>query len=166
VFHQVNIGLHVFAGTIALILGALSIAFNRRPKVHRKLGKWFLYFLSVVVATGFLGWVLFRSDPFLLMLTVLSGYEGFAGYRIITMKEKPPASLDVSLAIVALLIGVVYVSQLSATKAAMSPVVVRSTLVALMIVTIYDILKYFFIIWRRIARLRSSPELPYRDVKC
>lgn len=142
--HQINIVLHVLAGGVALVLGSMAILFNRRVRAHRKLGTIFLYFLSVVVATGFVGWMLFRSDPFLLMLTILSGYEGFAGYRIITMKDKHPVVLDVCVAIAALTIGAAYVFVLSDTTATMSSPVVNSTLAALAIVTVYDISKYFF----------------------
>jgi hypothetical protein len=143
-FHQVNIGLHVLSGTAALIMGVLAIVLNRHPGIHRRLGIGFLYLLGVVVSTGFVGWLLFRSDPFLLMLTILSGYEGFAGYRVIQTREKHPATLDLLVAIVALGMGLLYVFYLSATKAGMSGAVVKSTLVALMIVTIYDLMKYFF----------------------
>jgi hypothetical protein len=144
-FHQLNIGLHVLSGTIALILGVLAIALNQRPGIHRKLGTLFLYFLGIVVVSGFVGWLLFRSDPFLLLLTVLAGYEGFAGVRIIKTREKHPTVLDLSVAVAALLIGVSYVLWLSATAPGMSSSVVKSTLVALTIVTTYDIVKCLFI---------------------
>ncbi len=142
--HQLNIGLHVLSGTLALILGTLTIVCNERIRTHRKLGTWFLYFLGVVVGTGFIGWLFFRSDPFLLMLTILAGYDGFAGYRAIRLRDKHPGSLDVTVAIVALITGVLYVLVLASTMATMSSAVVKSTLMALMIVTLYDIAKYFF----------------------
>jgi hypothetical protein len=142
--HQVNIGLHVLSGTLALILGALAIVFNERLRTHRKLGSWFLYFLGVVVGTGFIGWLFFRSDPFLLMLTILAGYDGFAGYRVVTLKQNHPGIPDVAGAIIALTTGMLYVFAFSETMATMSSSVVKSTLIALMIVTLYDIVKYFF----------------------
>src|SRR5882762_8003869 len=123
-FHQFNIGLHVFSGSVALILGLLAIIFSERTRLHRKLGKAFLYALSIVVATGFVGWLLFRSDAFLLMLTIISGYEGFAGYRIVKMKEKHPGIVDFLVAAGALLTGVLYVYLLSVREATMSSSVV------------------------------------------
>jgi hypothetical protein len=143
--HQLNIGLHVVSGTIALLLGLLAIVFNRRTTQHRKLGTWFLYFIGVVVGTGFIGWMFFRTDPFLLMLTILSGYEAFAGYRVVRMRENRPGLPDISVAMIASVTGLAYVLVLSATRAGMSSPVVTSTLIALMIVTVYDILKYFLI---------------------
>ncbi len=143
--HQANIALHILSGTLALVVGVLAIGFNRRVRIHRRLGIVFVYLLAVVVGTGFVGWLLFRSDPFLLMLTILSGYEVFAGYRIISMRAEHPKLLDVLVAIAALTVGVVYVLYLSSIRAGMGMAVVRSTLVALVLVTMYDILKYFFV---------------------
>src|SRR5688500_13746779 len=97
--HKVNILIHVLAGTIALAVGILTIFFYRRPVIHKRFGRVFLYLLFAVVATGFLGWLFFRSNSFLLMLTILSGYVGYAGFRAIRLREQRGTLLDTLIAI-------------------------------------------------------------------
>lgn len=143
--HKVNILLHVSAGTAALILGILAIFFNSKVHVHRKFGKPFLFVLSIVVGTGFIGWLFFRSDPFLLILTILSGYDGFAGWRVLKLRGNHPQLQDGIVSGITLTVALWYVFQLSSTPASMSSTVVISTLAALALVTVYDLAKYFFI---------------------
>src|ERR1044071_3094225 len=104
-FHIINIGIHVAAGTLGLIVGFFAMFSLARGARHKRIGRVFLYLLTIVVATGFVGWLLFRSNAFLLILTVLSGYLGFAGFRNIRLKEKRSSVLDLAASIVALTIG-------------------------------------------------------------
>src|ERR1700712_1982907 len=121
--HTFNILLHVIAGTIALIIGTIAICFYRRPKIHRLLGKIFLWLLIVVVASGFFGWLFFRSDPFLLMLTLISGYVGFAGWRVIRLRIRRPPFSDGIMALVILSIAIAYLHWLPREGGSWSPVV-------------------------------------------
>ena len=74
--HQFNILIHVVAGTLGLIVGTFVLLAPKATSTHVRWGRYFLYLLSVVVITGFLGWLFFRSDPFLFLLTLLAGYNG------------------------------------------------------------------------------------------
>ena len=139
--HTINIGLHVICGTIALIIGILAIAFNRRAKLHKRLGRIFLYLLAVVVVTGFVGWLFFRSDPFLLMLTLLSGYVGFSGWRAMKLREKRATPGDGLISIIVLGCGLFYLYWLLNSEGYWSPTVIYSTVGALILVTVYDLVK-------------------------
>ena len=143
--HTLNILVHVVAGSLALILGALTIYFNRRAGTHKKLGTCFLYFMGIVVMTGFVGWLFFRSDPFLLILVIISGYEAFAGFRVVILRERPPQLIDLMVPVLSLGVSVIFLLKLSYTTPVMSSSVIISTMVGLVIVTGYDIAKYFFI---------------------
>jgi uncharacterized membrane protein len=143
--HTINLVIHISAGTLALGLGLFSICSVKGSALHRRFGRYFLYLLSVVVVTGFLGLLFFRTNPFLLMLTVLAGYVGYAGWRNIKLKETRSKPHDVFIAATCLCAGVSYAVYLSKQSAGgWLPSVVFSTLTALAVVTIYDLLKYFF----------------------
>lgn len=142
--HSINIALHVIAGTIALVIGLIALWYYQRPLQHKRFGRVFLYLVAVVVITGFTGWFFFRSNPFLLMLTLLSGYVGYAGWRTIRLRKQRGSITDAVIALVVLGIGVFYLLWLLKSDAIWSPTVIYSTLVSLIIVTVYDLIK---ILW-------------------
>lgn len=143
--HQVNIIIHVVAGVTAMLVGALALLVAKRSHLHIRLGRLFLKLLSVVVVSGFVGWLFFRSTNFLLMLTLLSGYVGYAGWRTIRLKEKRTANYDALVAIVALSLGILFLTELKKQDGNWNPVVIYSTLSALALVTVYDLLKHFWL---------------------
>lgn len=143
--HQTNILLHVLAGTLALFAGTAALLMPKHSSRHIQFGRYFLYLLSVVVISGFLGWLFFRSNAFLLMLTLLSGYVGYAGWRTIRLREKRTTKLDVMVAIAALSLGILFLVSLNKDDGNWNPVVVYSTLGALGLVTAYDILKHVWL---------------------
>lgn len=143
--HQANIVIHVLTGTIAMIVGIFAIAFNRKVVIHKKLGRYFIYLLTVVVSSGFVGFLFFRNDPFLLMLTIIASYVGFAGFRNIQLKEKRGTWVDTLIAISALTTSLLYVWNLSKSPLHWNTSVVIPTLVALVLVTTYDLVKQFFL---------------------
>lgn len=143
--HHINILIHVVSGSIAMIVGLLAIIYNRRVGLHRKLGRYFIYLLSIVVSTGFIGFFFFRNEPFFLMLTLIASYVGFAGFRNIQLKEKRGTAVDALMAIVLLVISLIFAWTLLKSQRLMNSSVVTSTMVALVLVTTYDLVKYFFL---------------------
>ncbi len=142
--HHLNLGIHILAGTIAMIIGSLAIIHNRRASVHRRLGRYFTYLLVVVVTTGFIGFLFFRNDPFLLMLTLIAGYVGYAGYRNVQLREKRGSGWDALIALVVLSTALIYTWRLSQSQILWNSSVILSTVIALALVTVYDLMKYFF----------------------
>ena len=143
--HKINVLLHVLCGTAGMLVGIFTILAYRRTARHKRLGKYFLYLISVVVTTGFLGWLFFRSNPFLLMLTLLAGYVSYAGFRNIKLREKRSSRIDVAVATTILGCGIFYLLWLQQNKGNWSPSVVYSTLGALILVTVYDITKHLLL---------------------
>jgi hypothetical protein len=142
-FHYFNIIVHVAAGTIGLFVGLAALILHRQPVRHKRVGKIFLALLTVVVLTGFIGWIFFRSNPFLLMLTILSGYVGYAGSRTIRLRQQRAKWFDALIALVALGLGLLYLFMLLRSDSDWAPAVIYSTVGALVLVTVYDLLKYF-----------------------
>jgi hypothetical protein len=96
------------------------------------------------VTTGFIGWLLFRSNSFLLMLTMLSGYLGYSGYRNVRLKEERSTGTDAGVAALALFTGLLYIGILNKSNTSWNPSVVYPTLSGLVLVTVYDLCKHFW----------------------
>jgi hypothetical protein len=144
--HHINITIHVACGFIAMLLGIAMILLPKGTLKHARTGRIYLSLLSVVVATGFIGWVFFRSNnPFLLMLTLLSGYNGYSGYRAVKLKEERISWIDLSVAAGAFITGLLFLWWISQSKEHWSPSVVYLTVYALALVTVYDMMKYFLL---------------------
>lgn len=142
-FHSTNIAIHVTAGTIALLLGVVALISKKGKQIHIKSGKWFLGFLSVVILTGLLGVFVFGRNTFLLVITLLSAYQGFSGYRTLQSKNNMPKLIDISMAIITALSAFYFMYYIKSIGFFWSPVVIYSTLGALFTVISYDILRYF-----------------------
>ena len=143
-FHLLNIGIHVLAGTVALLAGLVALVVRKRAGRHTQFGRYFVWLLALVVVTALLGFVLFRSNSFLLMLTLLAGYVGYAGYRTTQLRERRSSGRDMLIAVVALVAGVAYLGWLKQSSGNWSASVVYSTLAALVLVTSYDIIKHLW----------------------
>lgn len=136
--HQFNILIHVVAGTLALIVGTIILIAPKGSFTHARRGRYFLCLLSVVIATGFLGWLFFRSDPFLFLLTLLAGYNGYSGWRAVRLQRNRSTTADLWVAIATLSLGTAFLAFLHLAEAAWNPALVYSTLGALGMVTVYD----------------------------
>lgn len=142
--HQVNIALHVAAGTAGLLIGTITLLAYQNSKLHKRWGRYFLCLLAVVVATGFFGYVLFRSNPFLLILTLNASYVGYAGFRAARLKERRGNWLDAGIAVVALASGMLFVG-LGQRGDNWNPAVIHSTVGILFLVASYDLLKLLWL---------------------
>ena len=149
--HQINISIHVATGTIALIIGLIVLLKKKGTAGHFRFGRYFLILLSVVVATGFLGSLLFRTNPFLFMLSFLAGYNGYAGFRNVRLKQQRTTAVDAWIAFGVLMAGIAFLASLRSGNSEWSPSVIYSTVGALAFVTVFDLAKFFFFH----ARLRT-----------
>lgn len=141
--HKINLLIHITAGTVALIVGIIILFSAKGSRFHLRFGRYFVYLLAIVVSTGFLGWLFFRSNSFLLMLTILAGYNTYSGYRIVKLKENKLPTLEVCIPLVALATGIFYLIWLMRSDTLWSPAVIYPTLSGLVLVTVYDLLKFF-----------------------
>jgi hypothetical protein len=141
-FHLTNIAIHVTAGTIALLLAIIALSTKKGRRIHTKSGKWFLGFLAIVILTGLLGVFVFGRNTFLLVITLLSAYQGFSGYRVLQAKDNKPKLLDILMAIVTLFSAFYFMYYIKSIGFFWAPVVIYSTLGALFTVILYDFLRY------------------------
>jgi len=141
-FHSANIAVHVTAGSIALLLGIVALASKKGLRLHTKSGDWFLILLAVVVCTGLLGVFVFKRNTLLLVITLLSGYQGFSGYRVLKAKDNKPRFADIAMAAVTVFSAFYFTYYISQIGFFWAPVIIYSTLGALFTIIIYDFLRY------------------------
>lgn len=140
--HNINILVHIITGSIALLLGLIALLSRKGGVIHNKTGRFFLIFISAVIFTGLIGVFVFGRNTFLLVITILSGYVSFSGYRILKLKANIPKKIDVLVAIVSLLILIYFLYYFKSIGMIWSPIIIYSTVGALLIVISYDFLRY------------------------
>uniref|UniRef100_UPI0040479120 hypothetical protein n=1 Tax=Roseivirga sp. TaxID=1964215 RepID=UPI0040479120 len=141
--HQGNIITHVLTGTVGLLLGLICLLSLKGGKIHNKAGKLFLVFISVVILTGFFGVFVFKRNTFLLVITVLAGYVSFSGFRTLIRKTNKANTIDIIIAIFTLLVLAYFLNYFKSIGMIWSPIVIYSTVGALLVVILYDFGRYF-----------------------
>lgn len=140
--HSGNIAVHVISGSLALIIGFLMLLKAKGTSFHRKSGYLFMLCMMVVVTTGILGVIVFKRNLFLLLITVLAGYNTYSGFRILKEKSNRFYSKDLIAMFLALSTALVFVYYLKSVGFYWNPVVIYSGLGYLLLVITYDMLRY------------------------
>lgn len=142
VLHSTNILIHVLTGSAALLTGMIALIARKGNRLHRRLGKVFLLLLAVVIFTGLLGVFVFGRNTFLLIVTILSGYNGFSGYRVLQTKSNRPKALDVSIALLAVVTVSYVLYYFKSIGMIWSPVVMYSSIGYLILIVTWDFARY------------------------
>ncbi len=140
--HKANIVLHVVTGTIALLLGLAALLSLKGGKIHNTSGRFFLRLISIVIITGLIGVFIYGRNVFLLVITILSGYVSFSGYRVLQNKSNRLKTLDILVAITSILVLAYFLYYFKSIGMIWAPVIIYSTVGALMLVVTYDLLKF------------------------
>lgn len=141
--HHSNIILHITAGSIALITGILILLTNKGGRFHRNTGKIFLILLAIVIFTGLIGVFVFKRNSFLLVITVLSGYLGYSGYRTLKTRSNQPKTTDIGIALLSVLSVCYFLYYFKSIGMIWAPSIIYSTLGYLIAVVTYDLGRYF-----------------------
>jgi len=140
--HLINIIIHVISGSLALVMGVIAMATRKGGKVHRKSGRIFLFLVAFVIITGLIGVFVFKVNTFLLVITLLSGYEAFSGYRVLKLKSNTPRFLDIFVALLTITSGIYFIYYFKSIGMFWSPIIIYSTLGTLFLLVTYDFLRY------------------------
>jgi uncharacterized membrane protein len=141
--HKTNIFIHVIAGSVALLTGIVILFAGKGTLFHKKAGKVFLILLAVVIFTGLVGVFIYGRNNFLLVITVLSGYLGYSGYRAVKMRHNQPRLADIGVALMSLLLVGYFIYYFHSIGMIWVPVIIYSTVGFLILVVMYDLLRYF-----------------------
>jgi uncharacterized membrane protein len=143
VIHKINIAVHITAGSSALIVGLMALIVKKGKKLHRLTGRLFLILMTIVILTGLIGVFVFGRNTFLLVITVLSGYLAFSGYRVIKSKSNIPKFTDIFICLVSLISVLYFLYYFKSIGMIWSPVIVYNTVGYLFLMIVYDLCRYF-----------------------
>lgn len=79
--------IHIVAGALALVCGMLAMLVKKGGRVHKKSGMIYFTAMVIIFLTA-LPMSYYKSNWFLLMISVFSVYMTFTGYRGIRIKDK------------------------------------------------------------------------------
>lgn len=125
-----------------MITAIISMVSRKGREIHKKSGRIFLFLVAFVIITGLIGVFIFKVNAFLLVITLLSGYEAFSGYRVLKLKSNKPKLLDILVALLTLASGIYFLYYLKSIGMIWSPVIIYSTIGALFLLITYDFLRY------------------------
>jgi len=137
--HSINIFIHVFAGTLALLAGIVALTAAKGEKTHIRSGRLFAGLVAIVIATGLVGVFVYGRSNFLLVITLLSAYNCFSGIRVIRQKGRPPGPLDNGIAAAVITVALYYLYTSRSAGHYWAPGVTWSTIGALALVTSWDL---------------------------
>lgn len=140
--HKINIATHVVAGSFALIIGFIAIIASKGKRLHRRAGRIFLVLMAIVIFTGLIGVFVFGRNTFLLVITVLSGYLAFSGYRVLKHKSNTPRSVDIVVCVLSLISVSYFLYYFKSIGMIWSPVIIYSTVGYLFLMITYDLGRY------------------------
>jgi uncharacterized membrane protein len=160
--HQANIAIHVAAGLMALTVGLVLLTRRKGDAAHRFWGRIAALLFATVVASATAGLTLFRPDPTLGAVTLLSGYLLFSGWRAILSRGKSPTALDILVSVASIVGGAAMAWHLSTGAATFwKPQVVLPITGSLLFWGLYDLAR---LVWpaawrRRLWRLEHGVKL-------
>jgi len=140
--HYTNIITHVITGSIALLIGLYILLTKKGTKYHVKTGRVFLIFTTVVVFTGVLGVLAFGRNFYLLVLTALSGYNAYSGFRIVKLKSNKPKWIDIFVALLCLCSGIYFLYYIKSIGYFWAAGIIYATVGALFAIIGYDLVRY------------------------
>lgn len=140
--HQLNILTHVISGCLAMTMAITAMISSKGNKTHKTSGIVFLVLIAIVIITGLIGIFIFKVNTFLLVLTLLSGYQAFSGYRILGNKKSLPKLLDIIVAIITLGSGLYFIYYIKTIGFIWAPGIIYSTVAALFLIITYDFVRY------------------------
>ncbi|SHK39262.1 DUF2306 domain-containing protein [Chryseobacterium polytrichastri] len=142
-FHTVSIIIHVFCGILALLIGFTLLVKKKGTLFHKKAGLWFAVLMVFIFITGVAGVIIFKRNMFLLVITVLAGYNTYSGIRIVRIKSNVRYWKDIFAMIAAVITTVYFLFYLHSIGFYWDPVIIYSTVGYLFLVILYDISRYF-----------------------
>ena len=98
--------------------------------------------MVIVIITGALGVIVFKRNLFLLLITILAGYNAYSGFRILKEKSNRFYIKDLLAMVGALSIALVFIYYLKFIGFYWNPVVIYSGIGYLLLVVSYDAFRY------------------------
>jgi uncharacterized membrane protein len=145
--HQINLGVHVVAGIVALVAGAIALCTPKGGRLHRQAGRVFTLIGVAVIITAIAGVILFRSFPALSAATLAVAYQLVSSLRAVKCRATGPSSLDTGIAAAALVATIALLLTMGPGNASWTPAIGYPILGVLAAIAVYDLTRP---LWREI----------------
>ena len=142
--HSINIILHVLTGTIAIVIGILAYTSQKGGKRHKRYGRTFLWFMTIVILTAMNGVLFFRDRPFLTVVTFLAFYTSYSGYRVLKTKETGFQLIDFLVMLVVFIVAISFVVRMESANILWNAKVVYYLLGYVLLIVSFDMVRFFF----------------------
>lgn len=151
-FHQANIIIHIVCGSLALLTGFVLLLRKKGTLFHKKKGVLFAVLMVFIFITGMIGVIVFKRNLFLLVITILAGYNTYSGIRIVKIKTNVLYDQDVLVMVAAVCTTLYFLYYLKSVGFYWDPMIIYSTVGYLFLIILYDVCRYFI------------PKLRYGDI--
>lgn len=141
-FHLVSLIIHITSGTLALFIGFLLLFRKKGTAFHKKAGFLFAILMAFIFITGVIGVIIFKRNLFLLVITVLAGYNTYSGIRIVKVKSNGLYYKDTLVMVAAVFTTLYFLYYLKRVGFYWDPVIIYSTVGYLFLVILYDVCRY------------------------
>ena len=142
--HLINLGIHIAAGSIALAIGFTMLVKTKGTPAHRRMGRIFCYFTLAVCCTAIVGTIFFRFVPIFAVLSILVPYQLIGGWRSAYTQDQGPSKIDAVWTLAAIVFAIPLTFNLLDSPTTQAPIVVYSSLGALVFILLYDTIRCLF----------------------
>lgn len=158
-----NIMIHVVAGALGIAIGLMLLIRTKGTDSHKRWGRLFCYCGLVVCCSAAIGLTFFRFLPVFAILNLLVFYQLVSGWRSAYTRHAGPAVVDLFFTLLVLVIFAVLFSIVLKSNYG-APVILYSTVATLILILVYDLLKWFFP--RRVFSAFWKYEHLYKLISC
>ena len=141
---SINIFTHIFFGTIAIFIGLAPYFTKKGGRYHVLFGRFFLGLMTVVIITALNGVLFFRDRPFLTIVTLLSFYTSYSGYRVLKTKERGFTRQDFLIMLLVIGMAFYFMTYFQTANILWHLSVVYYLLGYVFVLVGFDIIRYFF----------------------
>ncbi len=141
---SINISIHILFGTIAIFIGLAPYFTKKGGHYHRLFGRLFLGLMAIVIITALNGVIFFRDRPFLTIVTLLSFYTSYSGYRVLKTKEAGFTQPDFMVMLLIIGMACYFVAHFQTANILWHASVVYYLLGYVFVIVGFDLIRYFF----------------------
>jgi hypothetical protein len=141
--HHINIIIHVAAAIAAIGIGILAYVTRKGSNAHVRVGRIFLFFMSIVIITALNGVFFFIDRPFLTVVTFQSFYLSFSGYRVLKVRHTGLRWYDLAVMLLVLSVAAGFILNTYTANVVWNKAVVYYLLSYLLLIVLFDLLRYF-----------------------
>lgn len=143
-FHLINVVFHVLSGSLALLAGVVPLVSRKGGRLHRRVGRVFVWIVAVTLGTAAVGDIFFGSPPALIAVSISAGYGYLSSLRALALRTRGPGWIDAGLALVGLAACAALWVYMGPGTTSWTPALGYSTIGYLAMLAIYDLSRHLW----------------------